>query len=171
MLARCSARVHACSASASRNLASATSMDEEEELKVESALEVLGLGVLCSGLLPTPTDMAVKCWSVRALLSAGDSGSPLDKVASMPDDSNGSGVQPVGSIVHRGACQRTTADNLCFGFWFAQPTTRTTRERKRQRADHCSQQAKRQAVTPQAQGRWHDPSCASAAQACPVLSW
>ena len=115
MLARCSARVHACSASASRNLASATSMDEEEELKVESALEVLGLGVVCSGLLPTTADMAVKCWSVRALLSAGDSGSPLDKVASMPDDSNGSGVQPVGSIVHRGACQRTMADNLCFG--------------------------------------------------------
>ena len=116
MLARCSATENACSASASRNLASATSLDEEEELKVVSALEVLGLGVVCSGPLPTTTDMAVKCWSVRALLSAGDSGSPLEKVASMPDDSNGSGVQPVGSIVHRGACQRATADYLCSGY-------------------------------------------------------
>jgi hypothetical protein len=42
----------------------------------------------------------------------------------MSDPSNGSGVQPDGTIVHRGACQRTTADNLCFGLRLAQPTTR-----------------------------------------------
>jgi hypothetical protein len=117
----------------------------------ELALEVRTRGALLLGSLPTTIAEAVLVRSVRALLSSGDSMVPLDKVESSPANPQGPGENPVWSIVHRGACQRTTADNLCARLSYARcwqgmkpmlwSVVFAERERQHERSDTCATQA------------------------------
>ena len=98
--ARHSARFISCSACANLKLASDIAIEDDEELTAEEALPIRVRGGNCSALGPVTTARAGVLCSTLGLLSSGLPMVPLDMVASPTDESSGSGVYPVLSMVH-----------------------------------------------------------------------